>query len=266
VLVRLVPGLVLAVAATSVLAGCGGADPQPRAEQPGAPSPTAGSSKATEAAPDPESGAPEPGTCFRMTPAQSRASVSGAPKVSCKKPHTSVVAHVEFLKKAVTPRTPVAKLRSLGLRLCAPAYRRLAGGTVADRASSLTTWTLFTPGRAALERGARWVRCDVLARSGDRLVPLPATRPLLAQGVPEPLRVCQDEQGLDVSCSDPHRFRVAAVFRAVGEDYPRGEAFTAQARDRCRELTGKFGGFWQPPSEDGWRAGDRFVRCLELAG
>jgi hypothetical protein len=201
-----------------------------------------------------------------MTPAQSRASVSTARRVSCTKPHTSVVARVEFLRKAVTPRTPLAQRRSLGQRLCAPAYRRLAGGTVADRATSLLTWTLFTPGRKALERGASWVRCDVLARTGDRLVPLPDARPLLGDGVPEPLRICQDDQGLDVSCGGSHRYRVEAVFRAVGDDYPQGEAFTAQARDRCRELTGEYGGFWQPPSEDGWREGDRFVRCLKRAG
>ena len=57
--------------------------------------------------------------------------------------------------------------RAIGKRLCEPAYRKLAGGTVADRATSLLTWTLFTPSSDQLERGARWVRCDVLARSGE---------------------------------------------------------------------------------------------------
>ena len=35
---------------------------------------------------------------------------------------------------------------------------------------SILTWTLFTPGQDELERGARWVRCDVVARSGNKLV------------------------------------------------------------------------------------------------
>ena len=43
-------------------------------------------------------------------------------------------------------------------------------------------------GPGQLERGARWVRCDVLARSGDQLVALPDRQPLLRQGVPEQLR------------------------------------------------------------------------------
>jgi hypothetical protein len=146
--------------------------------------------------------------------------------------------------------------------LCAPAYRKLVGGTLADRATSILTWTLFTPAQAQLERGARWVRCDVLARSGKGLSPLPAGQPLLRLGVPEQLRVCQNEEGIDVSCSRPHAFRVDAVYRAFGDAYPDLEAYTATARSRCQELTGKPGGFWQPPSRAGWRSGDRFVRCL----
>ena len=271
---RLAPVLVASVALSLLLAGCGRDEQEPRARASSTPSPSAeptaspssSASPGSEAALDPESGAPEVGSCYRLSPAQSRASVPGARRVSCRKPHTSVVAHIGFLRKAVTPRTPLDQRRALGRRLCAPALQRLAGGTVVDRASSLLTWTLFTPGRAALESGARWVRCDVLARSGDGLVRLPSTRPLLSRGVPEPLRVCQDDQGRDVSCGEPHRFRVAAVFRAVGQEYPQGDAFTAQARDRCLELTDEPGGFWQPPSESGWRVGDRFIRCLTRTG
>ncbi len=257
--------------AVLLLAGCGGGDTGAGKEGSGSSRPEsppeatapqeAERSGGTEAAADPGAGAPQPNQCFRLSLAQSRASVAAGPRVGCGKPHTSVVAHVEFLRRPVTPRTPVTERRELGQRVCAPAFRKLAGGTVADRASSLLTWTLFTPGRAQLEKGARWVRCDVLARSGDALVVLPATRPLLGRGVPEQLRVCQDAGGLDVSCSRTHAFRVAAVYRAA--DYPEGDDATRVARDRCRELTGESGTYWQPPSREGWEAGDRYVRCLE---
>jgi hypothetical protein len=201
-----------------------------------------------------------------MTPAQSRASVATGVRVDCSRPHTSVVARVGLVRRAVTARTPLAERRALGQRVCVPAYRRLAGGTLADRATSILTWTLFTPSRSQVERGARWVRCDVLARSGEELVPLLPTRPLLAEGVPEPLRVCQDQGGADISCGRRHAFRVTAVFQAPDSAYPDPDGFTALARDRCRELTGEAGGYWQPPSRDGWAAGDRFVRCLTRPG
>ena len=106
------------------------------------------------------------------------------------------------------------------------------------------------------------MRCDVLARSGNRLVPLPDAKPLLAKGVPESLRVCQSETGADVSCSRPHVFRVEAVYAAAGSAYPDADGYTAAARTRCKELTDGDGGYWQPPSRAGWRSGDHFVRCL----
>ena len=85
---------------------------------------------------------------------------------------------------------------------------------------------------------------------------------MLAQGVPEQLRICQTDAGVDISCSQPHAFRVQAVFRAVLKAYPDPAAYTPVARARCRQLIGSFGGFWQPPSQQGWAAGDHFIRCL----
>ncbi|MCW2762327.1 MAG: hypothetical protein JWR85_2528 [Marmoricola sp.] len=263
VLRALAPALALALLAT----GCGGGDNARAGADKGSPTTDGGSADPgdDEPAPDPGYRAPKAGACYQMTPAQSRASVASTPRVDCKGPHNTVVAFVGYVQRAVTPRSPIAQRRNLGARLCEPAYRRVAGGTLADRATSILTWTLFTPGQAELERGARWVRCDVLARSGSQLIPLPTAQPLLGTGIPEQLRVCQDEVGEDISCSRPHAFRVEAVFRAVGETYPDTVQFTPVARNRCKELMGAYGGYWQPPSQEGWQLGDRFIRCLSPA-
>jgi hypothetical protein len=197
-----------------------------------------------------------------MTYAQSRASVAAPGQARCRGRHTTVVSRIVFLPEAVSAATPVARRDALGQRYCAPAYRQLVGGTLADRATSLLTWTLFTPSENQLARGARWLRCEVLARSGNQLLPLTLGRPLLGKGVPENLRICQTTLGADVSCARPHAFRVEAVFRAVGEAYPDASTFTPTARDRCQQLVGSYGGFWQPPSRAGWDTGDRFIRCL----
>jgi hypothetical protein len=77
--------------------------------------------------------------------------------------------------------------------------------------------------------------------------------------------VCQTETGGDVSCSRPHVFRVEAVYAASGTAYPDPSRYTAAARSRCKELLGKEGGYWQPPSKAGWAGGDHFVRCLSRA-
>jgi hypothetical protein len=244
-----------------VVTACGGDKGSPKS---GA-SPTKGSSGASAQgsdapAPDPGYAAPKVGDCSRMTAPQTLASVAAPSRVSCRKPHTTVVVYVGYARKAISPLTPVATRRTLAKRVCEPAFRAYAGGTLADRATSLLTWTMFTPGQAALERGARWVRCDILARSGNGLAPLPSTKPLLKSGVPEQLRVCQDKRGVDVSCGQAHAYRLEAVFRAPLPRYPGVSAVVA--RDRCRQLMGAYGGFVQLPSRAGWTAGDRFVRCL----
>jgi Septum formation len=256
-------GLALAVALALLVAGCGGSDEKPKASAKGSaaaePTTEPGSD---EPAADPGYQAPEVGQCYHLTPAQSRASVVSRAKVKCSSKHTTVVSYVGYVKKPVTPRTPLAKRQALGKRLCEPAYRRYAGGTLADRATSILTWTLFTPGQSQLKRGARWVRCDVLARSGGQLIPLPEGDSPLENGVPDQLRVCQNVAGIDVSCSQPHAFRVEAVYQAAGKAYPAAPAYTRVARTRCKELMNKFGGYWQPPSRSGWKSGDHFIRCL----
>jgi hypothetical protein len=250
-------GLVLALS----LSGCGG-DKDEKKKSGDKPSSSSSSSGNAPAA-DPGYGAPKVGQCHKMTAAQSLASVDTSKKVKCNDVHTSVVAYVGYLPKPVTPATPVARRTALGKKVCQPAYQKVVGGTLADRATSILTWTLFTPDQSQLERGARWVRCDVVARSGTRLVPLPPS-PMLAAGVPEQVRICQSDAGLDVSCAQPHAFRVEAVYRAEGSTYPNASTYTKVARARCRQLVHAYGGYWQPPSQAGWAAGDRFIRCLSV--
>jgi len=262
---RLARALALSLVVALLMTGCGGKDEEPKASKKdpaAAAEPSASESAAEEAAPDPGYGAPQVGRCYRLSPRETLAPVTSSRRVSCARKHTTVIAHIGYVKKAVTTNTPLAKRRAIGKRICAPAHRKLAGGTVLDRATSLLSWTLFTPSSDQLARGARWVRCDVLARSGESLVALPDRKPLLGKGVPESLRVCQTATGADVSCSRPHAFRVEAVYAAPGGSYPDPDRYTAAARARCKELMGKDGGYWQPPSEAGWKSGDRYIRCL----
>ncbi len=224
-----------------------------------------GSPSATQP-PDPRFEIPAVGQCHRMTVAESQAPVATAAQVKCSGPHNTVVAHVALVPGALTAQTPLARRRTVAAATCEPAFRNLVGGTPALRATSILTWAFFTPSKEQLDRGARWVRCDVLARSGDALVRLPATTPILRGGLPQALRVCQTQKGADVSCAQPHAFRVAAVFQPKGAGYPDPDKFTVTARARCAGLTGIFGGYWQPPSQAGWAAGDHFVRCLTRKG
>lgn len=266
----------LAVVLLGALVACGGGtaakkvdtdgDGRPDTPASAVQSPTVG---ATPPAPDPRFGLARVGQCTRMTPQQSRGAVAVAPTVACGRAHTSVVAYAALVPRPLTTRTPFGRRQAVARRVCEPAFVRAAGGTPDLRASSVLTWTFHTPTPDQLARGARWVRCDVVARSGEDLVPLPDARPLLRPGLVEELRVCQTRSGADVSCARRHAFRLQAVFRPEGTAYP-GPAYTATARARCAQLTGQptdgATGFWQPPSRAGWSTGDRFVRCLARTG
>ena len=238
------------------------ADPSPSVS----PSPTPAPSPPPPPPPDPRFGMPKAGQCFAMSYRQTRAPVSIAKKESCRSPHTTVVSYARTQRQPLTAATPLSRRRAVAARVCRPAFDRVVGGTDADRATSLLTWVFFTPSAAQLERGARWVRCDVVAPSGESLVPLPAATPLLSGGVTEELRVCQTTGGIDVSCARPHAYRVDAVYLADGDTYPDPATYTTVARDRCKELMGRWGGFYQPPSRLGWRRGDHFIRCLSPTG
>lgn len=260
----------VALVAALVLCGCGGQD-HPRA-QPGTSGPDQPSSTATSSSPSvapappakplPRYGMPRPAQCFRATAAQLRSTVATARPVDCSRQHTSVIAWAALVKKPVTAQTSTARRLQIGRRVCLPAFRRAAGGSASSQAMSLLGWTMFNPSAEQLVRGARWVRCDVFAQSGSQLVPLPEKLPLLGHGIPEPLRVCQGDDGADISCAQPHVYRVEAVFPV--SSFP-GPSYQRQARDRCDHLMGP-GGYWQPPSRQGWEAGDHFVRCLSRKG
>src|SRR3954447_6819088 len=135
--------LALVVVLALLLSGCGGASkeehpksaPQPK----GSSTSSSSGSGSDEPAPDPAYGAPKVGDCHQLGAARSVASVDPSAPVSCKRAHTSVVVHVGYQPKPVTPSTPVAERRRLGRKLCQPAYQRTAGGTLADRATSILT-------------------------------------------------------------------------------------------------------------------------------
>lgn len=206
---------------------------------------------------------PTVGECHQVTPVQNAAAVDPSPAVPCTGPHNARVVLASVTPTALAPEAPPAERIAQAAGACTAAFNNTVGGNPAARSMSLFDWVVHTPSAQQIARGARWVRCDVVARSGDALIPLPATVPFLAASIPPAYRICQTRNFSDVSCAGPHAYRLQGVFRAPGKAYPEGKDFLRLARDKCFALSGKYGSLWQPPSREGWQAGDRFVRCLE---
>ena len=104
---------------------------------------------------------------------------------------------------------------------CEAAFSRFIGGDPARRALSRLSVTYFLPPQKYYDRGADWVRCDVVAlQSADALAPLP--QPL--QGFLDDSRALQDygvcsagQPGATTSalviCGQPHTFRALTALR-----------------------------------------------------
>ena len=89
---------------------------------------------------------------------------------------------------------------------------------------------MFTPGQDQLKRGARWVRCDVIARSGDQLIALPAEEPLLGQGRARAVADLPRARLVSTSrARRPYALRVVAVYQASARP-TRFACYTAVAR------------------------------------
>ena len=263
---RLARAVAVSLVVALLMAGCGGKDEDPKAgkkDSAAAAEPSASESAAEEAAPDPGYGVPQVGRCYRLSPSETLAPVTSSRRVSCDKLHTTVIAQIGYVQEGRHQQHPVgeaARDRQADLRAGVPEAGRGDRPRPGDLPAHLDpvharrapSWSAVPVGCGATswpEAASRWWRCRIASRCWAR-----ACRSHCA---------CARQRPAPTSpAARPHDFRVEAVYAAPAGAYPDPNRYTAAARTRCKELMGKDGGYWQPPSEAGWKAGDRYIRCL----
>ena len=117
--------LAVLVVLLALLAGCGGHSD--KASKGSSPSSSPSPSTSDEPALDPGSGVAKVGQCFRMTAAQTMASVAAPARVNCRRPHTTVVAYVGYVAPGDHPGHPAghpARAGPQGVRPRVPGARR----------------------------------------------------------------------------------------------------------------------------------------------
>lgn len=272
---------VLLVAALS--AGCSHLTPKvATASAPSTP-PTPSTSDASTTKPTANPPLPPPGvgTCRNLSFAELSRFSNPSPAAPCRKPHTSYTFDVVRLPDDIAftgVQIGNDAVQSAAARACQKSFGRFIGGDPAARALSRITVTYFVPPQSDFDRGAHWVRCDVVAlQSAHTLAPLPRS----VQGLlntPNALTkfgVCAvGEPGTPgaqlVMCDRAHAFRAVAALRLGGSDAPYpGEAATrTDGQQRCKDylaqLLGTSSGYtysWTYPSPTDWRSGQRFGYC-----
>jgi hypothetical protein len=227
--------------------------------------------------------APAVGTCRQLVySAISRYSNDDA-TVPCAKPHTSYTFAVQTIPSDVA--VPGASIGNKSIQdaasaTCRTAFNRFIGGDPATRALSRLSVTYFLPAQADYNRGARWVRCDVVAlKTARELAQLPRSVAGLldhpaalddygvcSQGVPGAADAAL------VMCTEKHSYRALVTLRLGGDaaSYPGVTVAGKDGQRRCSayiaDKLGKAGGYtfsWTYPTATDWAAGQRFGYCWE---
>lgn len=276
-----IPGLVVTV----LLAGCSafssGSSSSPTTTG-GATAPASTkSSSPTKPTAQPPAPAPQVGTCRDLAYSDIAQFSDSTPTTSCKKPHTSYTFDVRTLPGAIAfPGVQIGNdaVQSAAAAKCQAAFGRFIGGDAATRALARLSVTYFVPAQPDFDKGAHWVRCDVVAlQSANLLAPLPRhVRKLLDhRSAIDRFGVCAKGEPASataqlVMCTQTHAFRAVGALRLGGTDapYPGSTVTRTDGQQRCKDLLasllGPGGGYtysWTYPSPQDWRSGQRFGYC-----
>ena len=213
---------------------------------------------------------PEVGACHALTWSELGAAADPDEPVACDGRHTSRTFLVPVAPARVDLTSPDAVGRWAS-GVCGPAWRRAISPDYSRRLmSAYDGYAIFVPTAAQQRDGARWVRCDIVLFGGRKaLAPLPrrVRTPALRSATPPDAEARCYTAGRSLyvtTCARPHGYRAKAVFAMKGRAYPAERAFQRAAGRRCARASDVRRWVFLRPSAQEWRAGFRYVTCLDV--
>lgn len=213
-------------------------------------------------------GAPAVGDCRTYTAADRMGWKEDSPAVDCAGPHTALVVKVEIApSKYDLSGKPSSQLSSFASETCGPAWRRAIGTTHAQSHLVAYTASWFTPTKAQLELGARWIRCDVNIWNGQQLGNLPQSAPFVDGNIDNVDRKCLTFKGYLTSCANPHKWISRGLITVPKGPYSTDRQDTV-ARRRCQGTVKRSDRryLWIRISESAWKGGERHIVCFGNGG
>lgn len=229
----------------------------------------------------PPSPPPDTETCRALTFGDIGRYSNATAATPCDERHTAFTFALETLPSDVA--FDGVEIRNNALQqaaadACTSRFGSYVGGDAKTRALARLTVTYFLPSQSDFDRGARWIRCDVIALQAERIL---AELPRKLRGVLDDEAVLTDyglcsvaEPGAPdsvmVTCGQLHAYRAIAALRlgATTDAYPGDQVTMVDGQRRCEELIserlGTKGGYtfsWTYPTATDWRAGQRFGYC-----
>ena len=224
---------------------------------------------------------PRVGQCRDLEYADISRYANSDESVRCTRPHTAYTFAVEELPDDIAfEGVDIANdaVQEAAARTCRSRFARFVGGDDETRALSRLSVTYFVPDQKSFDRGAGWVRCDIVAlRAASSLAPLPdPLRGFLDD--PDSLAaygVCStDDPGRMgsrlVMCSEDHTYRAAAALRLgrAFAEYPGEQVAKESGSRQCADLLAQeledgdgYSYAWTYPTSADWAGGQRFGYC-----
>lgn len=251
------------------------------ATTPTSPEPTTATPTETTQPPEPKQPTPVARQCRRLPPSEAVLGVAFRPSraVPCVKAHnaqTYFVGRLDGGARTAAQRGNRGQVYAQASGRCRRNLVDWLGGDGADLALSQFTFVVGVPSADDLSAGARWLRCDVVARRTlSSFLALPrSTAGILTTAKAAQYHVCVKgdiAQAKTVVCRLPHRWRGATAVRlgSAGSAFPGGKVVTARMRSTCETqvrnylgTTSAFSYGWIRPTRSLWQRGERYGICF----
>jgi hypothetical protein len=207
---------------------------------------------------------PSVGECRALTFDELHRKSNNEAPIDCSEPHTSRVIATGRLPRGETWDASIRRLNRIATDICDPAWKAALGGTYRSRAMTVYSWGWFIPTLAQRERGARWIRCDLILYGGRALVRLPTDdEPALgSEPFADRIAAClKQETFIHTTCARTHAWRATGTFVLRQEEYPTDREVRRAAINRCPSVVTTDSFAWRYRGVFQWRAGDHVVAC-----
>jgi hypothetical protein len=227
----------------------------------------------------PVSHAAEVGTCFTYTASGTKDQAAGAPAVDCSTPHTAQTYWIGTLPANFSvPAKAKASSRLKATRACTSkkmnAFLNLDNRELPTRFHSVPVF----PTKAQWNAGERWVRCDVVFRSGKAYKKLSVPMAEFAAVTPgDQLNFCTPKVPGNRStsaypCTKVKKNWIMVVERDLGtptKKFPGSRTVERQTKKICEKAAKpyvtlkKYYPWWAIwPNSTGWSRADRTAQCF----
>jgi hypothetical protein len=208
---------------------------------------------------------PAVGECRDLTMDELNRWSNNEDPIDCSEPHTSRVIGTGRLPRDVTWDASEQRLTRISTGICHPLWIEALGSGYRSRIMTAYSWGWFIPTRAQRDRGARWIRCDLILWAGTTLANLPTDKVPALGALPHPDKITaclKGETFLLTTCNRLHAWRATGTFLMRQDTFPTDREFRRAALRRCPSLVTSDAFAWRHRDATRWRLGDHAVVCF----